>query len=453
MITARAFSGKRYAVFGLARTGLATARALAASGAGVLAWDDGEAARAKAAAEGITLANLYETDFAGLDGLLLSPGVPLHLPEPHPLAEKARQAGVPILGDIELFARARPELPRHRVVAITGTNGKSTTTALIHHVLKANGIEARLGGNIGLPILGEDALPEGGVYVLELSSFQIDLIHNLAADVAVLTNITPDHLDRHGDMAGYARAKERLFRMQTPAQTAVISVDDDYCRAIAGVAAAQVCPISIETAQPEGVAVINGQLLADGVPVGGQGDWPRLQGPHNAQNAAAAFAATRALGLAPAQILAAFATYPGLPHRMEFVAEINGVTYLNDSKATNPTSTAPALAAFPAIHWIAGGKAKTDELDACLPHLGNVRAAYTIGAAEELFARLLGPHVPVEKAGTLENAVKLASARAKPGEVVLLSPACASYDQFRDFEARGEAFRAAVAALAEAGPA
>ena len=453
MITARAFTGKRYAVFGLARTGLATARALAASGAEVLAWDDGAAARDTAAAEGIALANLYETDFAGLDGLLLSPGVPLHLPTPHPLAEKARAAGVAIMGDIELFARARGELPAHLVVAITGTNGKSTTTALIHHVLKESGIEARLGGNIGLPILGEEPLPEGGVYVLELSSFQIDLIHNLAADVAVLTNITPDHLDRHGDMAGYAHAKERLFRMQTAEQTAVISVDDAYCRAIAAVATAKVCPISIEAAQPEGVAVLEGQLLAGGAALGAQSAWPRLQGPHNAQNAAAAFAATRALGVAPEQILRAFETYPGLLHRMEFVAEIGGVTYLNDSKATNPTSTAPALAAYPAIHWIAGAKAKTDELDACLPHLGNVRAAYTIGAAEELFATLLSPHVPVEKAGTLENAVKLAARRARPGEVVLLSPACASYDQFRDFEARGEAFRAAVAALREDGTA
>lgn len=453
MITARAFEGKRYAVFGLARTGLATARALAASGAEVLAWDDGEAGRAAAEAAGVPLVNLYETDFAGLDSLLLSPGVPLYLPQPHPLAEKARAAGVEIFGDIELFARVRAELPEHRVVAITGTNGKSTTTALIHHVLRENGIPARLGGNIGLPILGEEPLPAGGVYVLELSSFQIDLTRTLSCDVAVLLNITPDHLDRHGDMAGYANAKERLFRMQKPGQTAVVSLDDDYCRAIARACGARLSAISIEQPLPAGVSVLNGRLAENGVVMGDQSAWPRLQGPHNAQNAAAAYAATRALGLAPEKILAAFATYGGLPHRMEFVAEINGVTYLNDSKATNPTSTAPALAAYPAIHWIAGGKAKTDELDACLPHLRNVRAAYTIGAAEELFANLLSPHVPVERAGTLENAVRLAAARAKPGEVVLLSPACASYDQFRDFEARGDAFRAAVAALAEAGPA
>lgn len=449
MITVRAFEGKRYAVFGLARTGLATARALCASGATVLAWDDGEAGRAAAEAAGIPLVNLYETNFAGLDGLLLSPGVPLHLPEPHPLAEKARSAGVEILGDIELFARARAELPEHRVIAITGTNGKSTTTALIHHVLRESGIEARLGGNIGLPILGEEPLPEGGVYVLELSSFQIDLASSLDSDVAVLLNITPDHLDRHGDMAGYARAKERLFRMQKAGQTAVVSVDDDYCRAIARACGARLTAISVEQPQPAGVSVLDGKLAENGVVLGEQSAWPRLQGPHNAQNAAAAFAAARALGLAPEQILKAFATYGGLAHRMEFVAEVGGVTYLNDSKATNPTSTAPALAAYPNIHWIAGGKAKTDELDACLPHLGNVRAAYTIGAAQDLFANLLSPHVAVEKAGTLENAVKLAASRAQPGEVVLLSPACASYDQFRDFEARGDAFRAAVAALSE----
>ena len=452
MITARAFSGKRYAVFGLARTGLATARALQASGATVLAWDDGEGGRAAAEAAGIPLTNLYEVDFAGLDGLVLSPGIPLHLPAPHPLAEKAQAAGVAILGDIELFAQARAELPEHRIIAITGTNGKSTTTALVHHVLKESGLEARMGGNIGLPILGEDPLPAGGVYVLELSSFQIDLTQSLACDVAVLLNITPDHLDRHGDMAGYARAKERLFRMQKPGQTAVVSVDDDYCRAIARSCGARLCAISTMQPQPAGVTVINGELAADGAVLGHQSAWPRLQGPHNAQNAAAAFAAVRALGDSADKILAAFKTYGGLPHRMEFIAEIGGVTYLNDSKATNPTSTAPALGAYPAIHWIAGGKAKTDELDACLPYMGNVRAAYTIGAAEELFAHLLSPHVPVEKAGTLEKAVKLAAARAKPGEVVLLSPACASYDQFRDFEARGDAFRAAVVALREAEP-
>lgn len=450
MITARAFSGKRYAVFGLARTGLATARALVASGAKVLAWDDGEGGRAAAEAAGIPLTNLYEVDFASLDGLVLSPGIPLHLPAPHALAEKANRAGVPILGDIELFAQARAELPEHRIVAITGTNGKSTTTALIHHVLKESGLEARMGGNIGLPILGEEPLPEGGVYVLELSSFQIDLTQSLAADVAVLLNITPDHLDRHGDMAGYAHAKERLFRMQTPGQAAVVSVDDDYCRAIARVCGERLCAVSTEQPQPAGVSVINGELAAEGVVLGQQSAWPRLQGPHNAQNTAAAFAAARALGVPADRILDAFKTFSGLPHRMEFVAEIGGVTYLNDSKATNPTSTAPALGAYPHIHWIAGGKAKTDELDACLPYMGHVRAAYTIGEAAELFEELLSPHVPVTKAGTLENAVKLAASRAKPGEVVLLSPACASYDQFRDFEARGDAFRALVAALKEA---
>ncbi|MEX6724087.1 UDP-N-acetylmuramoyl-L-alanine--D-glutamate ligase [Parapedomonas caeni] len=449
MITARVFSGKRYAVFGLARTGLATARALIASGADVLGWDDGDAARRAAAEAGIPLVDLYALDLRGLDGLLLSPGIPLYLPAPHPLAEKARLAGVPVIGDVELFARARAELPAHKVVAITGTNGKSTTTALIHHVVAAAGVPTRMGGNIGLPILGEAPLPEGGVYVLELSSFQIDLTQTLVADVAVLTNITPDHLDRHGDMAGYTHAKQRLFAMQTPRQTAVVSIDDDPSRRIADTVAGTLVPISNERVLGHGVCVVGGTLNVDGRAIGSQSAWPRLQGPHNAQNAAAAYAACRALGIADAVILAAFASYPGLAHRMEFVAEIGGVTYLNDSKATNPTSTAPALAAYPAIHWIAGGKAKTDELDACLPHLGHVRQAYVIGAAEALFAGLLSPHVPVVRAGTLEQAVADAAAAARPGEVVLLSPACASYDQFRDFEARGDAFRAAVAALGQ----
>lgn len=425
MITSPAFSGKRFAVLGLARSGLATVRALVESGAEVTAWDTRDEARAAVPA-GVQLADPLAMDLAGFDAVVVSPGVPLNR---HPIADHARAAHVPILGDIELFAMARPSLPRHHVVGITGTNGKSTTTALIHHIIGSAGIPARLGGNIGLPILSQDPLPEGGVYVLELSSFQIDLTHSLACDIAVLTNITPDHLDRYDSFADYAAAKERLFTLQHLDQVAVIATQDDPSRMIA--------------------SRINHRLYrVASTDIADQSCWPALQGPHNAQNIACAIAVARALGVAEDQIEAALRSYPGLSHRMERVAERAGVLFVNDSKATNPTSTAPALAAYPRIHWILGGQAKTKDLDACAPHFSHVVAAYVIGEAGPMFADLLRPTMAVAEAGTLERAVQLAAAAAQPGDVVLLSPACASFDQFRDFEARGDAFRAAVEALA-----
>ncbi|MEY3905312.1 MAG: hypothetical protein RIR59_135 [Pseudomonadota bacterium] len=425
MIISPAFRGKRFAVLGLARTGLATCRALMASGAEVLAWDNRDEARA-AAPDGVQIADPMVADLTGFDGIVLSPGVPLNR---HPIADRARQAHVPILGDIELFARARASLPPHKVVGITGTNGKSTTTALIHHILASAGLPARMGGNIGLPILSQEPLPEGGVYVLELSSFQIDLTQSLACDVAVLTNITPDHLDRYDSFADYAAAKERLFTLQHVDQVAVIATEDDPSRMIASRINHRLFRVSSKNA-------------------GDQSAWPSLQGPHNAQNVACARAVALALGVEAGAIEQALRSYPGLPHRMERVAERHGVLYVNDSKATNPTSTAPALAAFPVVHWIVGGQAKTKDLDACAPHFSHVKAAYVIGEAGPMFADLLSPHMPVIAAGTLEAAVQHAAHAAQPGDTVLLSPACASFDQFRDFEARGDAFRAAVRTLA-----
>ena len=424
MIVARAFANKHYAVLGLARSGLATVRALVASGAHVTAWDAKEEARAQAPSE-VTLADPLAIDLAGFDGMVVSPGVPINR---HPIADHARKAGVPIIGDIELFALARAELPAHRVVGITGTNGKSTTTALIHHILETAGIPSRLGGNIGLPILSQEALPEGGVYVLELSSYQIDLTRSLACDVAVLTNITPDHLDRYDGFADYAAAKERLFTLQHADQTAVIATDDDPSRMIASRVAHRLVRVSAHD-------------IAD------QTLWPSLQGPHNAQNVACAKAVARALGVDDEAIEAGLRSYPGLAHRMERVRERAGVLFVNDSKATNPTSTAPALAAYPVVHWILGGQAKADDLDACAPHFGHVKAAYTIGEAASMFAALLKPHMVVTQVDTLNAAVEAAARAALPGETVLLSPACASFDQFRDFEARGDAFRALVEAL------
>jgi UDP-N-acetylmuramoylalanine--D-glutamate ligase len=407
VITARAFAGKHYAVYGLARSGLATIEALLASGARVTAWDAKEEARAKAPA-GTETADLDESDLGQFDSLVVTPGLPLNR---HPIAQRARDAGVEIIGDIELFARARSELPPHKVVGITGTNGKSTTTALVHHILKTAGMPTTMGGNIGLPILGQDPLPEGGVYVLELSSYQIDLTQSLDCDIAVLLNITPDHLDRYESFEAYAASKRRLHAMQ--------STDHHWAEID-----------KMETKWPAGVSGA-----------------PALQGPHNAQNAAAALFVAHALGVDRKTSEAALRTYPGLPHRMERVRDKDGVLFVNDSKATNPTATAPALAAFESIRWICGGLAKTDNLDECAPQFSHVRKAYTIGEASELFASLLSANMAVAECGTLERAVGEAAADAEPGDTVLLSPACASFDQFRDFEQRGDRFRELVGEL------
>jgi UDP-N-acetylmuramoylalanine--D-glutamate ligase len=429
MITSTAFAGKQYAVLGLARSGLAAVEALTASDAGVMAWDAREEARAAAAGKA-RLADPLVTSIYGFAGVIVSPGVPLNR---HPIAQRARKAQVPLIGDIELFAQARATLPPHKVVGITGTNGKSTTTALIHHIVAAAGIPTTMGGNIGLPILGQDPLMPNengvGVYVLELSSYQIDLTQSLDCEVAVLLNISPDHLDRYDGVDDYAASKARLFAMQSPNHVAVIAPEDEYSGAIAG--------------------QLTGKLaLVSSADVKDQSRWPSLQGPHNAQNVAAAVAVARALGVPDEATSVALMTYPGLPHRMERVAEKNGVLFVNDSKATNPTSTAPALAAYPAVHWILGGLPKSDDLDACEPYYDHVRAAYTIGEAGPMFAQLLRPKVPVRECEMLIEAVGAAAEAAEPGEVVLLSPACASFDQFRDYEARGDAFRAAVEALA-----
>jgi UDP-N-acetylmuramoylalanine--D-glutamate ligase len=424
MITSPAFSGQSYAVYGLARSGLATVEALLASGASVMAWDEKAEARATLS-RSVRVADPLTTSLYGFAGIVVSPGVPINR---HPIAARAREAKVPLIGDIELFAQARAHLPPHKVVGITGTNGKSTTTALIHHILETAGIPTALGGNIGLPILAQDPLPAGGVYVLELSSYQIDLTQSLDCDVALLLNVSPDHLDRYDGMDDYAASKARLFAMQSPDHAAVIAADDDYTRAIAGLVSGR-------------------KILVSAADVKDQSRWPALRGPHNAQNVAAAAVAARELGVADADISRGLETYPGLPHRMERVGERGGVLFVNDSKATNPTSTAPALAAYPAIHWILGGRAKGDDLDPCEPWLGHVRAAYTIGEAGPMFAKLLRPKVSVEECGVLETAVREAADAAEVGEVVLLSPACASFDQFRDYEARGEAFRAAVEEL------
>lgn len=437
MITTPAFAGKRYAVLGLARSGMAAVESLLAGGAQVTAWDSREEPRR--ALEGrVDLADPLGIDLTGFDGVVVSPGVPLNT---HPIAPHAARFGVPVIGDIELFALCRPHLPAHRVVGITGTNGKSTTTALVHHVLQSAALPARMGGNIGLPVLAGKPLDAGGVYVLELSSYQLDLTHSLECDVAALLNITPDHLDRYDGFTAYAQSKGRLFTMQRADQFAVFGDGDAETRSFA----------ARELARREAwrVRTVDGKDL-----IALQQDWPSLQGPHNLQNAAVAVAIAEALGLTPAQWRPALASFRGLPHRMERVAEADGVLYINDSKATNPASTAPALAAFPPrpqprIHWIVGGLPKGDDLDECAPFFGNVAAAYTIGDAGPRFAELLRPHMAVTRSEMMCEAIQQAMAAARPGDVVLLSPACASFDQFRDYEARGDAFRQIVTTLLE----
>ncbi len=430
MIGSTTFEGKRYAVLGLARSGLATVRALAKNGAHVVAWDSDPAARERAAGvNGVIVHDIATLNLEGAAGLVVSPGVPLNT---HPLVERARASDVPVIGDIELFAQARAQLPAHKVVGITGTNGKSTTTALVHHILTTTGVPTLMGGNIGLPILEQAPLPEGGVYVLELSSYQIDLTQTLDCDVAVLLNITPDHLDRYDGFEAYAASKARLFAMQSAGHDAIIGIGDAPSAQIA-----------------RGLSARGEHLtkIAPGVCMD-QSRWPALQGPHNAQNALAAIAVVKALGVAEADIDRGLASFTGLAHRMQTIAVRDGVTFVDDSKATNPESTAPALGAFARVHWIVGGKRKGDDLDACAPYFDRVVAAYTIGEAGPLFRDLLTGRVPaVEEAGDLATAVAHAAAAARSGDVVLLSPACASFDQFRDYEDRGAAFRAAVEAL------
>jgi len=437
VIVAKAWRGKRFAVLGLARSGAATVQALVAGGASVVAWDSDETKR-EALAESIqdlsvTLDDVdlqFDPldDLAAFDALVVSPGVPLNT---HPLAAAARAAGVPVIGDIELFAQVRADLPRHKVVGITGTNGKSTTTALVHHILRTAGVPTLMGGNIGLPILGQDPLPEGGVYVLELSSYQIDLTQTLDCDVAVLLNITPDHLDRYDGFAGYAASKARLFAMQTALHLAIVDHGAEAEHRLLGDAPADL-PVE----------------FIDHIDIGDQAGWPSLQGPHNALNARAAVGVARALGVSEVDIDRGLVSFTGLPHRMQQIASYDGVAYVDDSKATNPESAAPALAAFERVHWIVGGRAKGDDLDACRPGFGHVVHAYTIGEAGPRFAEILAGSMPVDHVGTLDAAVRRAAANARPGDTILLSPACASFDQFADYEARGAAFRAAVESLA-----
>ncbi len=451
-----AFASEKVAVLGLARSGLAAAHALKRGGAEVLAWDDAAERRATAAAAGLPVVALDEETLPRAKALVLSPGIPHTYPKPHPVAALARDAHVEIIGDIELLART---CRAARYVCVTGTNGKSTTTALVGHILEATGHTVAVGGNLGTPALALPPLGAHGIYVLEMSSYQLELTESLTFDVAVLLNITPDHLERHGGMEGYVAAKRRIFRGQEKPQAAVIGIDDDSSRDlvmdVAASGAQTIIMISAESRAMGGVYVENGWLIddmsGDAFPMLDLRELERLPGKHNWQNVAAAYAACRSLGVADLDIVAAIQSFPGLPHRQELVATIDGVRYVNDSKATNADAAGKALACYDGVYWIAGGVAKAGGIAALKPLFSRIRHAFLIGSASDEFAATLAGAVPVTRAGDLATAVtgarEAARVEARPGAVVLLSPACASFDQFRDFEERGDRFRALVDAL------
>ena len=456
MIPVTTFKGRSVALFGLGGSGLATALALSAGGADVTAWDDNPESVANAATAGIRTGDLRALDWTRIDALVLSPGVPLTHPKPHWSAELARAAGVEVIGDVELFARERrahaPDCP---FIAITGTNGKSTTTALIAHILKASGRDTQLGGNIGTAVLTLDPPKAGRFYVVECSSYQIDLAPTLNPSAGILLNLTPDHLDRHGSMEHYAEVKERLV---AGSRTAIVGIDDSFCERIAD---------RIERNGVKVVRISRRNVVADGIHAEGarlmiaQGGASRqvadlssietLRGSHNAQNAAAAIAACLAVGLREDEIRAGLASFPGLRHRMQPVGRRGDTLFVNDSKATNADAAAPALSSFERIYWIAGGVPKEGGIASLSGFFPRIAKAYLIGEAAPAFAKTLDGAIPFEMSGTLERAVRDAAADAERDgggpAAVLLSPACASFDQYKNFEVRGEAFVGHVAAL------
>ncbi|NGN40995.1 UDP-N-acetylmuramoyl-L-alanine--D-glutamate ligase [Mesorhizobium sp. CGMCC 1.15528] len=456
MIPARSFGGKRVALFGLGGSGIATARALIEGGADVLAWDDNPESVANAAASGINTGDLRQAGWAGFSSFVLSPGVPLTHPKPHWTVELARGASVEVIGDIELFARERmARAPDSPFIAITGTNGKSTTTALTAHIIQASGRDTQMGGNIGRAVMTLDPPKSDRNYVVECSSYQIDLAPSINPTAGILLNLTPDHLDRHGTMQHYASIKERLV---AGSETAIIGVDDIYCAQIAD---------RLEKAGKDVVRISKRLPLTDGYFADGtnlmeakHGRFSRigflegigsLRGQHNAQNALAAVVACMKIGLDLGEIQSGLESFPGLAHRMEQVARRDHVLFINDSKATNADAAAPALSSFSRIYWIAGGLQKEGGIEPLRSFFPRIAKAYLIGEAAPAFSATLGEAVPYEIAGTLASAVEHAARDAAlddAGEaVVLLSPACASFDQFKNFEIRGAAFKEAVGAL------
>ncbi|NIK87503.1 UDP-N-acetylmuramoylalanine--D-glutamate ligase [Rhizomicrobium palustre] len=451
-----AFHGRSVGVFGLARSGLSSVRALKAGGADVYAFDSKEELREAARAAGAKIVSWEEWPWDRLGAVILSPGVPLTHPKPHDVVLRARDWDVDVIGDIELFARTLPDVP---LIAITGTNGKSTTTALIGHILKETGFDAQVGGNIGQPVL--DLEPPGArtIYVIEISSYQIDLSPGLAPEVSVLTNITPDHIDRHGSLEGYAAVKKKLLQQTRKSGLNIVGVDDDFTASIftqlSSNGGAPCVAVSVGKVLGRGIFVLDGALY------NAQNDRAtkvmelsaatHLPGTHNWQNAAVAYAAVKPYVTDARALAAAIVSFPGLTHRIEDVGSVGKVRFINDSKATNADAAERALVCFDDIFWIIGGRAKAGGITSLEPHFHRIRKAYLIGDAAEEFAATLKGKVEFEHCGTLAKAVVAAASDAAhfaaEAPVVLLSPACASFDQFKDFEERGEAFRAAVLKL------
>jgi UDP-N-acetylmuramoylalanine--D-glutamate ligase len=450
------FKGRKVALFGLGGSGLATAEALVAGGADVSAWDDNPDSVAKAASRGIGTADLRSVDWSAFAAFVLSPGVPLTHPKPHWTVDLAHAAGVETIGDVELFVRERRVLsPDCPFIAITGTNGKSTTTALIAHILKSSGRDTQLGGNIGTAVLTLDPPAPDRFYVVECSSYQIDLAPTINPTAGILLNLTPDHLDRHGTMQHYADVKERLV---AGSKTAIIGDDDSFCSLIADrveKAGVDVVRISRRHALENGLYAEGTKILrAKNGKAEGVADLDGIQtlrGSHNSQNACAAIAACLAVGVSVAEIQSGLRSFPGLMHRMQPIGRRGAVTFVNDSKATNAEAAAPALSSYDRIYWIAGGLPKEGGITSLKPLYNRIAKAYLIGEAAPQFAATLGTDVPYEISGTLDNAVRHAAADAErdevPGAVVMLSPACASFDQFKNFEVRGDHFVSLVAAL------
>jgi len=459
MIPVTSFAGKTVAVFGLGGSGLASCEALRAGGAEVIACDDNVERMAQAAQAGFITADLRGVAWENFAALVLTPGVPLTHPQPHWTVLLAQRAGVEVIGDVELFCRERRRhAPNAPFVAITGTNGKSTTTALIAHLMREAGHDVQMGGNIGTAILSLEPPRAGRVHVIEMSSYQIDLCPSLDPSVGILLNVSEDHIDRHGTLAHYAAVKERLVAGVQPGGTAIVGVDDGWCRAVADrldQAGKPVVRISVRQPLADGMYVEHdiivraaGGARSEIARIGGIGS---LRGVHNAQNATCAAAAALALGVRDDVLQKGLRSFPGLAHRMEQVGRRGGVLFVNDSKGTNVDATARALASFGDIFWIAGGKAKSGGIASLVEFFPRIRKAYLIGAAAREFAATLDGKVPYEISETLEVAVPNAARDADAGGladvVVLLSPACASFDQFPNFEVRGARFGELVRAL------
>jgi UDP-N-acetylmuramoylalanine--D-glutamate ligase len=459
LIPITSFAGKTVAVFGLGGSGLASCHALRAGGAEVVAGDDGAERLAEAEKAGFRTADLRKVPWTNFAALVLAPGVPLTHPAPHWSVFLAREGGIEVIGDIELFCRERrrhaPDAP---FVAITGTNGKSTTTALIAHLMRVAGYDTQMGGNIGTAILSLEPPRRGRVHVVEMSSYQIDLTPSLDPAVGILLNVSEDHIDRHGTLENYAAVKERLVAGVQPQGTAIIGVDDMFGRNTADRlerAGQRVVRVSVKNPLANGFYVEHETIVrADGgarseiARVGGIGS---LRGLHNAQNAACAAACAVALGVGRDVLQKGLRSFPGLAHRMEQVGRNGNVLFVNDSKGTNADATAHALSSFGDIFWIAGGKPKQGGITSLSGFFPRIRKAYLIGEAAKEFSETLGDRVPYEMSETLDVAVASAArdadASGLPEAIVLLSPACASYDQFRNFEIRGARFRELVQAL------